>query len=241
MASELHSLIEEELRHKNYKSTGNEEEKALIGALRVEARVKEHQHQKKVLTLKRSICVGGGLLVVIVLWVVLALKSKSASKHATGFTPSSVTPMPSTIPTGPSVVPAAAQPAVQPAAQPAVQPAVQPAAQPTVQPAVQPAAQPTVQPAAQPAEQSAASPTNSTSLPKVPGDYDDNYNFPNETQLDEEMNKNKFQPADGGDGTAPSTSPLPSDGAGGSADSGNTTNKTDSSGDGTQPRAAPFG
>ncbi len=41
MASELHSLIEEELKNKelkdkNYK--GNDEEKALMGALRVEVR-----------------------------------------------------------------------------------------------------------------------------------------------------------------------------------------------------------
>lgn len=111
MASELHTLIEEELKNKNYKSSGNDEEKALMGALRVEvhsrlpacwcndcvfivqvihdrtplqARVKEHQHQKKILTVKRSICVGGGLLVVIVLWAVLALKSKSATKSDTG-------------------------------------------------------------------------------------------------------------------------------------------------------------
>ncbi|GLI62270.1 hypothetical protein VaNZ11_004877, partial [Volvox africanus] len=193
MASELHSLIEEELRHKNYKSTGNDEEKALIGALRVEARVKEHQHQKKVLTLKRSICIGGGLLVVIVLWVVLALKSKSASRHATGVLQPSVTPTPSSILAGPSVMPPAVQPAVQPAMKPAAQPA--------------------------------ASPIGSKSLPKDIGDYSNNYNFPNEAQLDDEVNKNKFQPADSsGDTTASSTGPLPSASAGGNKDS-STTNK----------------
>ncbi|KXZ46978.1 hypothetical protein GPECTOR_39g472 [Gonium pectorale] len=101
MASELSRLIEDELKNKGfYEGKGQPEpehddeeapHQALMGALRVEARVKEHQHQKKLLTLKRSICVGGGLILVVVLWVLIAVKSKSASYQRVDPSPNNAT------------------------------------------------------------------------------------------------------------------------------------------------------
>ncbi|GIL90350.1 hypothetical protein Vretimale_18212 [Volvox reticuliferus] len=223
MASELHTLIEEELRHKNYKGTGNDEEKALIGALRVEARVKEHQHQKKVLTLKRSICIGGGLLVVIVLWVVLALKSKSASKHTASVTQSTVSPpLPSIPPSmGPSPTPSAAS---SPTPSAASSPTPPVASSPTPSAAFSP----TPPVASSPTPSAASSPTPPVASPPTPpvpssptpstasddGDYGDyEYNFPDDNQLDDAMNKNKLPQANA-DATALSDAPPPSNGAG---------------------------
>ncbi|EFJ51378.1 hypothetical protein VOLCADRAFT_116383 [Volvox carteri f. nagariensis] len=160
MASELHTLIEEELKNKHYK--GSDEEKALMGALRVEARVKEHQHQKKILTLKRSICVGGGLLVVIVLWVVLALKSKSAPKNFTGGTQSVLMQPTPPQPTPPQPTPP----------------------QPTPPQPMPPSSNETI-----PQTNATKQPMDDTQEGLMTGDY--TYTYPNETQTNSETDKNK--------------------------------------------------
>ncbi|GFR50728.1 hypothetical protein Agub_g12985, partial [Astrephomene gubernaculifera] len=87
MASELSRLIEAELTSQGfYKDAKSKEQtmddveaphQVLNGKLRVEARVKEQQHQKTLLSFKRSICIGGGVLVVVILCMVLAFKAKS--------------------------------------------------------------------------------------------------------------------------------------------------------------------
>eukprot|EP00879_Flechtneria_rotunda_P005869 GHRR01006175.1.p1 GENE.GHRR01006175.1~~GHRR01006175.1.p1 ORF type:complete len:187 (+),score=40.60 GHRR01006175.1:365-925(+) len=82
MASELSRFIEDELRNKGYAYDEDEAEadnphQTLIGALRVEARVKEQETQKKLFNIKRIVCIGGGVALVLVAWALLIANSKN--------------------------------------------------------------------------------------------------------------------------------------------------------------------
>eukprot|EP00798_Chlamydomonas_sp_ICE-L_P012548 gene12548-15768_t len=95
MASELSHLIESELKQKGFREGDqneieeevNDEEaphQALMGALRVEARVKEQQAQKKLLNLRRIICIGGGIALVLIVWLVLIAASSRKADAMSG-------------------------------------------------------------------------------------------------------------------------------------------------------------
>ncbi len=94
MASELSRLIETELATRGFYSDDQQrqqeeedeeaphaldEHSTLMGALRVEARVKEQNAQRHVLGVKRAICIGGGLAIVCAVWIVLVVKSSSGA------------------------------------------------------------------------------------------------------------------------------------------------------------------
>ncbi|KAJ9508154.1 hypothetical protein QJQ45_021579 [Haematococcus lacustris] len=97
MASELSRLIEDQLKKTNYTPVRADEEstapdlpendalagadgdgrRVLMGALRVEARVKEQQAERAAGSFKRVVCIGGGIGLVIIVWVLLVVQSRS--------------------------------------------------------------------------------------------------------------------------------------------------------------------
>ncbi|KAI8463150.1 MAG: hypothetical protein J3K34DRAFT_445072 [Monoraphidium minutum] len=84
MASELSTFIERELKNKGFSNYDDDPEadnphQSLMGALRVEARVKEAEAQKKLFTIKRAVCVGGGIALVVVMALLLVSGSRRAS------------------------------------------------------------------------------------------------------------------------------------------------------------------
>lgn len=108
MASELSALIEQQMRAKGYDPDDDErggdieaDEKAplrgpdaapsahrtLMGALRVEARVKEQSAQRNFVNCQRNLCIGGGIAlagVVFLVLVILSGKQKSSGgEHTT--------------------------------------------------------------------------------------------------------------------------------------------------------------
>lgn len=89
MASELSSFIEKELARKGYDAVDLEEAEgggttALMGALRVEARVKEQESARKLFNLRRSVCVGGGALLVVLVAVVLIAGGRREGARGSG-------------------------------------------------------------------------------------------------------------------------------------------------------------
>eukprot|EP01026_Neomeris_dumetosa_P053661 TRINITY_DN47953_c0_g1_i5.p1 TRINITY_DN47953_c0_g1~~TRINITY_DN47953_c0_g1_i5.p1 ORF type:complete len:228 (-),score=65.29 TRINITY_DN47953_c0_g1_i5:303-908(-) len=80
MASELSRFIEDELKQRGFYE---EEKKGLIkdtpsrtsNALRFESRVKDQQESAKAKTLTRNMCIIGGILLVVVVWIVLISSS----------------------------------------------------------------------------------------------------------------------------------------------------------------------
>eukprot|EP01025_Chloroclados_australasicus_P011592 TRINITY_DN15067_c0_g1_i2.p5 TRINITY_DN15067_c0_g1~~TRINITY_DN15067_c0_g1_i2.p5 ORF type:complete len:142 (-),score=17.52 TRINITY_DN15067_c0_g1_i2:465-890(-) len=80
MASELSKFIEDELKQRGIYE---DEKKGLIketpsktsNALRFESRVREQQVSQKAKTLTRNLCIVGGILLVVVVWIVLLASS----------------------------------------------------------------------------------------------------------------------------------------------------------------------
>ncbi|KAL6760876.1 hypothetical protein V8C86DRAFT_2546868 [Haematococcus lacustris] len=103
MASELSRLIEDQLKKTNYTPVRADEEstapdlpendalagadgdgrRVLMGALRVEARVKEQQAERAAGSFKRVVCIGGGIGLVIIVWVLLVVQSRSGPGKST--------------------------------------------------------------------------------------------------------------------------------------------------------------
>jgi hypothetical protein len=106
MASELSALIEQQMRAKGYDPDDDErggdleeaDERAplrgsdaahhrtLMGALRVEARVKEQSAQRNFVHCQRNICIGGGIALAVLVFIVLVFlsgKQKSSGGEST--------------------------------------------------------------------------------------------------------------------------------------------------------------
>eukprot|EP00775_Hariotina_reticulata_P005141 gene5141-5381_t len=96
-------FIEKELRNKGYAYEDDNAEadnphQTLIGALRVEARVKEQETQKRLFNIKRVVCIGGGVALVLLAWALLIASSRdrtdpeyqAALAHFEGETPQSI-------------------------------------------------------------------------------------------------------------------------------------------------------
>lgn len=172
MASELSRLIEDQLRSKGLAvddeiEAAEESETApltgtsglvtnasahttLMGALRVEARVKEQQQQKHVLTCQRMVCVGGGIFVTLLIFIMLVtLSRKEGNNEAMPPPPRLKVPSPRSIPRSPQSDDAAsAPPSISPDAAAAVASPKAPASSPVSVPS--PASTPDLSPAASP-------------------------------------------------------------------------------------------